>query len=257
MQGPLLLIACVLWCLSGEGTSGQSATPPVSVAPPQYTPLVYDMDWTYLKNSEVQRDWTDRLHYLQLESPEQFLTIAGQIRERGEYQDDPAWGAQPPDNGYFLQRYLLSGDLHLGDHFRTFIQLNSGLISGRDGGPRPGTDRDELDFNQAFLDLMFSNKRKTDMTIRLGRQLVSLGSTRLVATGAGLNVEQPFDGVRLTVRAARWTADLLALRPTLTQAGSFDNKPNSSEALWGLYATHPFPGLKNANFDVYYFGFEP
>ena len=168
MRRRLLFITFVLWCLSGGRSSGQSATPPVTVVPPQYTPVVYDMDWTCLKDPEVQRDSTDRLHYLQLGTPEQFLSITGQIRERGEYQDYPGWGAQPPDNGYLLQRYLLGGDLHLGDHFRTFIQLNSGLISDRDGGPRPGIDRDKLDFNQAFLDLMFGNKRKKDMTIRLG-----------------------------------------------------------------------------------------
>lgn len=255
-QSRLLLITCILGCLSGGTIFGQLVTPPVFVVPPQYTPLVYDIDWTYLKDPEVQRDWTDQLHYLQLGTPEQFLSITGQIRQRGEYQDYPAWGSQPPENGYLLQRYLLSGDIHLGDHFRTFIQLDSGLISDRDGGPRPGIDRDRLDFNQAFLDLMFANRRKSNMTVRLGRQLVSLGSTRLVATGAGLNVEQPFDGVRVTVRTAGWTADLLALRPTLIQTGLVDNKPNSSEALWGLYTTHSLPGLKSGNFDIYYLGFD-
>ncbi len=256
MQIRLLLVTGVLWCMAAGRMSGQTATPAVPVIPPQYTPLVYDIDWSYLSDPEAHRDWTDRLHYVQLGNPDEFLAITGQIRERGEYQDQPAWGAQPPDNGYFLQRYLLSGDLHWGTHFRTFVQLNSGLISGRDGGPRPGIDRDELDFNQAFLDLMLGHDRKPNATLRLGRQLVSLGSTRLVATGAGLNVEQPFDGIRLTVQAANWTADVLALRPASIQTGVVDNKPNSSEALWGLYVTHPIPGLQSANFDVYYLGFD-
>ena len=200
--------------------SGQLAAAAVSVVPPQYTPLVYDIDWTYLKDPEVHRDWTDRLHYCATGySRADFWLSRGKFGNGASIRIIPGGARSSPHNGYFLQRYLLSGDLHLGDHFRTFIQLNSGLISGRDGGPRPGIDRDQLDFNQAFLDLMLSNHRKTDVTVRLGRQLVSLGSTRLVATGAGLNVEQPSDGVRVTVRAASWTADLLALRPTLIQTG--------------------------------------
>ncbi len=254
----LFLVIGVLWCVAAGRISGQTATPAAQVVAPQYTPLVYDIDWTYLEGQEAYRDWTDQLHYVQLGNPDQnrFLAIAGQIRERGEYQDHPAWGAQPPDNGYFLQRYLLSGDLHLGDYFRTFVQLDSGLILGRDGGPRPGIDQDRLDFNQAFLDVTLGRDSETSVVVRVGRQLVSLGSTRLVATGAGLNVQQPFDGVRITVGSAKWTADLLALRPTLIQTGPADNKPNSSEALWGLYATHPLPGLKGANFDLYYLGFD-
>ena len=127
----------------------------------------------------------------------------GQIRERGEYQDHPAFGAQPPDNGYFLQRYLSSADLHLGSRFRTFIQFDSGLINGRDGGPRPGIDEDKFDVNQGFIDIVPYRHGDDNLTIRSGRQLVSLGSTRLVAIGAGLNVEQPFDGFRLTHASKR------------------------------------------------------
>src|SRR5438093_1249041 len=73
------------------------------------------------------RDWTDRFHYIPV-SGTSFLSINGQLRERGEYQDHPAFGAQPPDNGYLLQRYLISADLHLTEHFRTFVQLDSGSI---------------------------------------------------------------------------------------------------------------------------------
>lgn len=258
MQTRFILAIFLLWCVAWGRVSGQTASPAVTLEPPQYTPLIYDIDWTYLQDPAAHRDWTDRLHYVQLDHPNQFefLSITGQIRERGEYQDHPAWGAQPPNNGYFLQRYLLSADLHLGEHFRTFVQLNSGLISGRDGGPRPGIDQDTLDFNQAFLDLSLGHGSQTNVTVRLGRQLVSLGSTRLVATGAGLNVEQPFDGVRATIQAANWTTDLLALRPSAIQAGLIDNRPNSSEAFWGIYASHPFPGWKAVHFDLYYLGLD-
>jgi hypothetical protein len=219
---------------------------------------VWDIDWSYLQDARNRVDWTDRLHYLRIgNSPMRFLSIDGQMRERGEYQDYPAFGAQPAHNGYLLQRYLLSGDLKAGNHFRTFLQLNSGLINGRDGGPRPQIDEDKLDFNQGFIDITpWKSGKDAAVTIRAGRQLVSLGSTRLVAIGAGLNVEQPFDGFRLTVRTAGWAADGLALRPTLIKSGAFDNEPNATEELWGLYLTHPLPPLPRANFDIYYLGFD-
>ena len=229
-----------------------------TVTPPPYTPQVWDIDWSYLARPAAQRieptDWTDRFHYVRL-GDTSFLSINGQARERGEYQDHPAFGAQPPDNGYLLQRYLLSADLHLTQRFRTFIQLDSGLVSGRDGGPRPGIDEDKFDFDQGFIDITPVKSADNSLTVRAGRQLISLGSTRLVATGAGLNVEQPFDGFRLMLHAGPWTADGLAVRPTETKTGLFDNEPNAAEELWGLYLSRALSTL-HTNVDLYYLGYD-
>jgi hypothetical protein len=215
------------------------------------------MDWQYLANPENRLDWTDDLHYRRLGTSDgTYLSLNAQIRERGEYQDHPAFGAQPPDNGYFLQRYLSSADLHLGPRFRTFIQFDSGLENGRDGGPRPGIDEDKLDINQGFVDVVAYRHGGDNLTIRSGRQLISLGSTRLVAIGAGLNVEQPFDGFRLTLHQSGWTADGLAVRPVSIGAGAFDNEPNSAEEIWGLNLTHAVLHLKSTFADVLYLGFD-
>ncbi len=227
-------------------------------SPPLYTPQVWDVDWSYLARPAAtgssERDLTDRFHYISLDETS-FLSITGQIRERGEYQDHPAFGAQPLDNGYFQQRYLISSDLHLTEHFRTFVQLNSGLTNDRDGGPRPGIDEEKLDFNQGFVDFTPLKSPDQSLTIRAGRQLISLGSTRLIATGAGLNVQQPFDGFRLMLHAGRWTVDGLAVRPTEVKTGIFNNEPNPAEQLWGIYLTTAIPSF-HANVDLYYLGYD-
>jgi hypothetical protein len=216
------------------------------------------MDWSYLAqpaaSGSSERDWTDRFHYTSLGS-NSFLSITGQLRERGEYQDHPAFGAQPPDNGYLLQRYLFSSDLHLTELLRIFLQLDSGLVNGRDGGPRPAIDEDKLDFNQGFVDITPFGSSDHSLTMRAGRQLISLGSTRLIATGAGLNVEQPFDGFRLMLRAGQWSADGVAVRPTEVRTGIFDNEPDSAEELWGLYLSRALPPLRT-NVDLYYLGYD-
>ena len=223
-----------------------------------YTPQVWDVDWSYLAKPGTDRDWTDNLHYIPSgRDPANFLSINAQIRERGEYQDHPDFGAQPADNGYLLQRYLVSGDLHLGEHFRTFIQLDSSLSDLRDGGPRPGIDEEKLDVNQGFVDLaLWKKDQNNSLNVRAGRQLVSLGSTRLVAIGAGLNVQQPFDGFRLTLNTSEWTAEAIALRPVVFNPGVFDNQPNSAAELWGVYLTHPFPHVKRLSADLYYLGYD-
>jgi hypothetical protein len=229
-----------------------------TVIPPPYTPQSWDIDWSYLAQPAARHsaasDWTDRFHYIPFGGAS-YLSINGQLREHGEYQDHPAFGAQPPDNGYLLQRYLLSADLHLTAHFRTFLQLGRGSVEGRDGGPRPGIDKDKVDFNQGFVDILPVKSAENTFTVRAGRQLVSLGSTRLVATGAGLNVEQPFDGFRIMLHAGPWSADGLAVRPTATKTGSFDNEPNSAAELWGLYLTRRLPAFQT-NVDLYYLGYD-
>ena len=246
-----LLLCAITPVLSAQTT-------PTPHAPPPYTPQVWDIDWSYLATPALRQDWTDDFHYIPLtRSGNLFASVNAQIRERGEYQDHPNFGAQPADNGYLLQRYLLSGDLHLGKHLRSFVQLDSGLINFRDGGPRPGIDKDKLDFNQGFVDLTpWVHGDADSLNLRVGRQLVSLGSTRLVAIGAGLNVEQPFDGFRLTLKAGGGTAEGLALRPVTSSPGFFDNRPNSTEELWGVYLTHGVPHAKRLFADLYYLGLD-
>ncbi len=226
-------------------------------APPPYTPFVWDEDWSYLSEPTLRQDWSDNIRYVQLgDNAANYVSFGGQIRERGEYTDYPAWGAQPADNGYLQQRYILNADLHVGDLFRMFVQLSSGIEDGRDGGPRPGIDEDKADFNQTFIDVKPWHDGESSFNIRVGRQLVALGSTRLVAIGAGLNVQQPFDGFRLTLKTRAWTLEGLALRPTLIKTGVFDNEPNPAEEFWGIYATHKFPWLPHAIIDVYYLGID-
>jgi hypothetical protein len=74
--------------------------------------------------------------------------LIGEAREIWEQIGNDYWGQAPYWNGYFNERYMLSFDIHYGEHFRTFVELKSGLNSFRYGGPRP-IDEKNLDFQAA------------------------------------------------------------------------------------------------------------
>lgn len=223
--------------------------------PRGYTLNRADEDYRYLLDPARRTDIWDPLKYIPLNEKGSWnLSIGGEARERYEYFNRPNWGKDPQDNGYFLQRYFLHGDLHMGETVRLFAQLQSILEDGRKGGPRP-TDRDELDLHQAFLDLKLDFPADGSLTLRSGRQELAYGSQRIISVREGPNVRQSFDGFRLMYRTGDVRIDGFATKPALTNQHAFDDGPDNNKAIWGAYAVLPFPLLPKGNVDLYYIGF--
>lgn len=173
------------------------------------------------------------------------LSLGGDIRERPEWIVNEG-SLDSPGDFYLLQRYMVHADLRLDRRFRFFVQLQSGVENGRREGPR-ATDKDKLDFHQGWLELGLGEH----LSLRAGRQEVSLGSSRLVSIREGPNVRLAFDGARLSWKSREWRVDLLALRPVQTNPGFFDDSPDFRQSLWGLYSTWTPKHL-----DVYYLGLD-
>jgi hypothetical protein len=185
-----------------------------------------------------------------------YLTLGGELRERYEYLHNSQWGAGPQDrDGYLLQRYMLHGDLHLGNHVRFFGQLKSGLENGRTGGPRP-TDEDRLDLHQAFVDVTGGIGDTFSITARVGRQELQYGTSRIISAREGPNVRQSFDGVKLILAARQWRVDGFLTRPVETDPGTFDDDRDHERAFWGVYATRPVAEIPDGHVDFYYLGLD-
>ncbi len=230
----------------------------VNSAPPPYKTLTQDEDWTYFRDSSRQSDWLDSIKYIRL-GDTAYLSLGGEIRERYEMEDYPWWGQGPggPDhNGYSLQRYLLHADFHLGERVRFFVQFQSSLEFGRNGGPRPVSDRDNLDLEEAFMEVNARPTAKSTLRVRIGRQELSFGSQRLVGVREEPNVRRSFDGVRLTLGLHHWQIDSFATKLVLAKPGIFDNLPDPKTTFWGVYAVRPWRVLPHGTIDVYYLGLD-
>lgn len=226
------------------------AQPPA--APPAFNAQRVDEDYSYLADPARRTEPLDAIKYIPLGNSGAWLSLGGEIRQRYEFFRNGAWGRDPKDdNGYLLQRYMLHADLHLGPRLRIFTQLKSGVSVGRNGGPRP-PDADHLDVEQAFLEAGLTRR----VSVRLGRQELSFGSSRLVSFREGPNVRQTFDGVRLIVFQSGWRFDLFATKPVETNLGVFDDSPDHARSFWGLYTTHALRFLPKTHLDLYYFGLD-
>lgn len=172
------------------------------------------------------------------------------MRERVEVVRNPGFGLEQDSDYVFLHRAMIHADLRVGDEVRAFVQLGAFRASGREA-PGPPTDRNALDFTQAFVDvsLPLGDGRAT---LRGGRQEVDFGSSRLISVREGPNVRRTFDGVRAFWSSGPTRVDAFYLQPVAIKPRLLDDSTVDSEALWGVYATTPVAGALKA--DLYYLG---
>ena len=214
-----------------------------TAARPGFKPLRQDEDWSVLCDPALRAGLIDRLKCVPLAADgSAWLSLGGEIRERYEYTHNPVWGDDPQDdNGVFLQRYMLQGDLRVGPNLRLFGQLYSALAAGR-AGPTSPVDENQLDVQQAFVELSAPLPEDSSGMLRAGRQELRYGSGRLVDVREGPNVRRKFDGGLGRLAKDKWRLDLIATRPADDEPGFFDDGTNGSQALWGSYVTGRSPG---------------
>src|SRR5256712_11122601 len=112
--------------------TSQAATEPKRPAYQLGSAGRYNEDWSSLRGVDLSAtdDPLDRLKFIPL-SPDQnvWLTIGGQVRERGEYFRQFQFGNSEPkqSDGYLLSRYGLIAALHVTRYFRMFAEGKSSL----------------------------------------------------------------------------------------------------------------------------------
>jgi hypothetical protein len=234
---------------------GQSTPAAESAAPARtYHLLREEDDWRFLADRRERQELWDPIKYIPLREGQNdwFLSMGGEVRGTWERIENDNWGQQPFANSYLNQRYMFHVDAHYGEHVRSFVELKSGLNSGRTGGPRP-IDEKKLDVQAAFFEFGTGNDR-TWLKARVGRHEMEYGSGRLIDVREGPNVRLSFDGVKVKSGIGSWQIDGFALRPDQDKPGVFDNSPNHAVRFWGVYGVRPLP--HNLTLDAYYLGLD-
>lgn len=217
----------------------------------------YDDDFSYLADPAKRSDFWDPIKYVPLdESGDAYVTFGGEVRERLDHFDSPLFGLRHRNSeDDLLHRLLLSADVHLGQQLRAFLQFGDHLEAGK-GNLRSPTDLDRLDVQQAFFDYRSVAGSKDGMTLRVGRQEISLGSQRLVSQRESPNIRRSFDGVRAFYVDGDTRVDAFFTKPVADKPGIFNDQPDETQLFWGVYAVLPVSFVPGLHADLYYLGLD-
>ena len=228
---------------------------------PVLTSTRYDEHWDALAHPELRdAHWTNQFKYVPLPDGA-YLTTGLELRARNENYRGNGWGgASAPDDSYLWLRALPYADAHAGSGLfgvRAFVQPMATYAVGVEPNPS-ALDQSRLDLLQGFVDVRLgpaSTGSVTDygVTVRYGRQMISLGDERLVGTRYGINSPLAYDGLRALVSAPGAVLTVLDVSPVTPGPFNFDDRSTHGRSLWGVYAT--VPKLFGHGLDLYYLGY--
>ncbi len=193
----------------------------------------------------------DKSFYSSLKYTELFrngsVSFGGSYRGQYEFFKNEEFNFSPNrENGWYLQRILLHTDVSINKNLSVFGEVGSSIISGKE--ELAPVDRDELYINQLFAQYLRKN-----LTIKLGRENLKLGSNRLLDPREGPNVRRSFDQLSMKWSDEKRSYLLFGGSPVVPEQGVFDNNTfQNEELLWGFYVNRLMSG--SFNLDAYYLG---
>ena len=221
----------------------------------RYQENIANENWSFLADPAKRTDELDRLKYIPFTRDGWFMTLAGEGRIRPESLRIDG-GAQPDlVDRYFLQRYLFAASIQMGPRLRVYTELQAGIINGKLGTPRP-SDRDVGDLHQIFVEVASRPGARRPWNLRIGRQELSVGSSRLIAASQGLNVKRSFDGFSGSYVAGAWAIEGGAARLVRALPGAFDDASDPEQDFWGGSATRNGFPWASSRVGVYYLGID-
>lgn len=212
--------------------------------------------YDYLKNRDCKDDFWTSLKRIELESSNNtHISVGGEIRFGKEFYSNRNWDSDN-DRDFWTHRISLHSDINFNENFRVFTQFVHGYSS-------PG--KEVLQFDDLAIQQGFAEYKKDigngNLSLRAGRQEVSLGSGRLVSVREGTNVRRSFDALKASYETDDLSATLIYGREVFPSFGAFDNdfdlfKDNSrNPALWGVYSKFSDKILP-IGLEAYFLGFE-
>jgi Alginate export len=211
----------------------------------------YDFDYSYLADPAKRTGPLDNLHYIALGNGGAYLSLGGELREQFWSQNNEAYALRKPTrNTYDLQRAVANFYLHFDSHLAIFAQIGRFDSFGKINPST--TDRDRGRLQQGFVELK-EPVGPAQVTARVGRQEIALGSGRFVWVNDSSNVRTTHDAVRIHSIFQNGTSlDFIYSRPVTSQLDAFSDFDTHAGVFGAAYASEAvIPNILHV--DEYYF----
>ena len=213
----------------------------------------YDIDFGALANPANRVTPLDQLHYIPVGiDPETYLSLGGEVRQQFWSWNNEGHGLKSPlRNTYDLSRVIADAYLHLNRHVALFAQIGRFDALGKDP-PLNAADASRGRLQQGFVELKQA-VGPADVTARIGRQEIALGSGRFVWVNDSSNIRTAHDGVRVHADfQGNATLDLFASRPVTPVPDAFSDWDSHSGTFAAAYASETVLA-NHLHVDEYYY----
>lgn len=188
------------------------------------------------------------------------LSLSGMERAQfNSYSHESLVSQNYSDQLFMGFRHIYGADLHLGSHVRAYGELASGQMGGRDIGPQPPRQRNDLAVQQAFVEVS-APVGDGLLSVRGGRQGIWLGNGLILSTQPFANIPLSFDGVTAQYRTKSARIDVLAVENVANAKDVFGDSSNPGRKIWGVYGSFALPRMADdavsLNLDPFYIGFK-
>ncbi|HEU0067134.1 MAG TPA: alginate export family protein [Sphingomonas sp.] len=185
---------------------GRPANAPNSVTPTTlaFAPLPYDEDYTRYADPTIRDTPWAKMKYIPI-AGNAFVSLGGEFRPRVQYLDNLNFGRGNQEQGFDVQlRSRVWADVHATSWLRVFGELQSGVTRGLDYPAGP-VDTNPLEIHQGFVELSQPLGTGTDRVfLRLGRQEIAFGKSRLIDTRNAANTRRSFQAARVQATTGAW-----------------------------------------------------
>ncbi|MEM9896879.1 MAG: alginate export family protein [Bacteroidota bacterium] len=223
---------------------------------PRIQMLRAEESYLLLHGSETNQLFLQPLKLIELDTSKGiFLTLGGEFRSRFEVFANKNYSRE--DDLYYSQRLNLHASLKVGSRIRLFGELYHGFTSGEERT----LEDDHLDLHQGFLEIKILEKASYYLSLRIGRQEIGYGTSRLIGIREGPNIRRSFDMMKVSYQTSQGMVNFIYGKELAYGFDAFDNSSNlldnnsSNPTIWGAYLQENLIG-KPGNLDFYYLGFK-
>ncbi|MEM8897459.1 MAG: alginate export family protein, partial [Bacteroidota bacterium] len=184
----------ILLLLVSTSIYGQSTETLEPKAPPILVTRAEE-DYSSLKDNDSIDFFLRDLKYISLnQHSRSYLTLGGEYRARLDHTRNGGFGTE--NSTSYLQRLNFHAALNINTRLKLFTEFYHGLSSAGE----VAVQSDNIDLHQVFMDWKIADQEDKMIKLRLGRQEIGYGSSRLVGIRNGPNLRRSFDMAQLRMK---------------------------------------------------------